>query len=66
MINEKNHQYWNILKGVAILSIVIGHTYPTLGPFVYLYHLAIFFFIAGYLYKEKNMETIPFYILYKK
>ncbi len=52
----------DVVKGVGILSIVIGHAswdIPAggmtihVGPFVYLYHLAIFFFCSGYLYQDR-------------
>lgn len=53
--------YIDVIKGIGIVSIVIGHaswdidllghTYHV-GAFVYLYHLAIFFFCSGYLYKD--------------
>lgn len=54
--------YIDIVKGIGIFSIVVGHAsweIPVagvnlkVGPFVYLYHLAIFFFCSGYLYKEE-------------
>lgn len=52
----------DVVKGIGILSIVIGHASWDIpagsitihaGPFVYLYHLAIFFFCSGYLYKDR-------------
>jgi len=46
-------QYWNIVKGLGIIAIVIGHTGSPLWTYVYMYHLALFFFVSGYLYKEK-------------
>lgn len=60
MIDSNNKKYWNILKGISILSIVIGHSCSFLVPFVYLYHLAIFFFISGYLYSEEKYGDNPF------
>lgn len=51
----------DVLKGIGIFSIVLGHSCWSIkiggsvvlvGPFVYLYHLAIFVFCSGYLYKE--------------
>lgn len=54
----------DVSKGIGIISIVIGHacwvvsignvSIP-LGPFVYLYHLAIFFFCSGYTYREYDL-----------
>ena len=46
-------EYWDIVKGLGIIAIVIGHTNSPLTPFVYMYHLALFFFISGFLYKDK-------------
>lgn len=59
-INSRD-SYIDVIKGIGIISIVVGHaswdidlfghTYHV-GVFVYLYHLAIFFFCSGYLYKD--------------
>lgn len=59
---KKNRDtYIDAVKGLGILSIVIGHASWTInimgidiqiGPFVYLYHLAIFAFCSGYLFNE--------------
>ena len=37
--------YWDIVKGWGIIAIVLGHTGYFAGAFVYLFHLALFFFI---------------------
>lgn len=58
---KERNQYIDILKGIGALSIVMGHASGSItiggltlsvGKFVYLYHLAIFFFCSGYLYKK--------------
>ncbi|MEY8354071.1 acyltransferase family protein [Lachnospiraceae bacterium 54-53] len=54
--------FWDILKGIGILSIVFGHS-QNLGVVVravYYYHLALFFFISGYLYDEERYGDKPF------
>lgn len=66
MIDSKNRKYWNIVKGLGILSIVIGHSCEALVPFVYLYHLAIFFFVSGYLYNEEKYGDEPYLHLSSK
>ena len=58
----------DILKGIGIISVVIGHAMNTdnyyalyveyVRRFVYLYHLAIFFFCSGYLFKAKPIKKI--------
>ena len=61
-MKERNN-YIDILKGIGILSVVIGHAFyvtaqenefvQMLKDFVYIYHLVIFFWISGMLYKTK-------------
>lgn len=59
------NRWIDICKGIGIISIVVGHASWDLpigninipiGPFVYLYHLAIFFFCSGYLYKKEEND----------
>lgn len=45
--------YWDMVKGLAVLLILAGHTGAPLVPFIYMYNLAVFFFVAGYFYREK-------------
>jgi fucose 4-O-acetylase-like acetyltransferase len=52
--------YIDILKGIGILSIVIGHSWYFAGKYVYSYHLALFFFISGFLYNEQKYGNNPF------
>lgn len=64
--------YFDILKGIGIISVVVGHAFYTgnyysdfsnyLYNFVYVYHLAIFFLVAGYFFKPE----ISFYDFLKK
>lgn len=63
--------YIDIIKGIGIVSIVIGHAGWTIelagysiriGPFVYLYHLAIFFFCSGYLYQDPKKNFWEFVV----
>jgi hypothetical protein len=52
--------YWDIVKGWGIIAIVLGHTGYFAGAFVYLFHLALFFFITGYFYNEtKYGDSAP-------
>lgn len=59
---EKNKSarspYWDIVKGLGIITIVLGHSRPS--PFVYLFHLALFFFITGYFFNETKYGDSPF------
>ena len=50
------HEDWiDILKGLGILSVVIGHLYPECR-WVFIYHMPLFFVLAGY---TLNLRT-PF------
>lgn len=65
-ISSKNKKFWNIVKGIGILSIVIGHCCSFLVYFVYLFHLAIFFFVGGSLYNEEKYGDNPYLNLSSK
>lgn len=56
-----------IMKGIAIVSVVIGHCISVdyVEDFVNQYHLAVFFFVAGYFFKEKYLENWRLYIVKK-
>jgi len=54
----KRDSWADILKAIAIVSVVIGHTLYTGNVFkaVYLFHLPLFFFVAGYLFNFSRYE----------
>lgn len=65
-MKESKKQYFNeinIMRGMAVLCVVIGHSFnpketPTLlgfiKSFVYCFHMPVFFFISGFLEGEKR------------
>jgi fucose 4-O-acetylase-like acetyltransferase len=60
--NIQRNQYWDILKGLGIIAIVIGHSGSPLIPFVYMYHITLFFFISGSLYKNAYSTKPVIYV----
>lgn len=56
---ELDWHYWNRVKGMAILCVVLGHLCPGVKQFVYLFHLQLFFFVSGYFYTEEKYGTTP-------
>ena len=54
---------WDIFKGFGISFIVFGHTGKTGGAIVYLFHLALFFFVTGYFFNEEKFGDKPFSFL---
>ncbi len=57
--NTTRSAYWDIIKGLAIIAVVMGHC-GILTRFVYLFHLAVFFFVTGYFYNENKYGDDPF------
>lgn len=57
----------NVLKALAIMIIVSGHLEFSLIPMFppYSFHLALFFFISGYLFKEKYLDSVQEFIVKK-
>lgn len=56
---DKRH-YFNVLKGFAIFLVVVGHaTGGLVHEYAYSYHLALFFFISGFLYNENKYGNNP-------
>lgn len=49
----ERENYWSIMKGLGILAVILGHAGAPITKYIYMYHLALFFFISGFLYKEK-------------
>jgi len=47
MKESKRLAWVDVAKGIAIISVVVGHAKTPFMPFVYLYHIPVFFFISG-------------------
>lgn len=41
-------------KGLAIITVVSGHIVDPLSKFIFWFHMPLFFFISGYLYRDKT------------
>lgn len=44
----------DILKGLAIILMVLGHTNFWGKPYIYLFHMAVFFMASGYFFKNES------------
>lgn len=71
MIEEQNKHYpcrnlsgggysrnIDIIKGVAIILMVLGHSGFPYSSFVYLFHMAVFYIASGYLWNSRNSQTV--------
>ncbi|WP_368072679.1 acyltransferase family protein [Lysinibacillus fusiformis] len=50
-------RYWDIVKGLGIMTVVLGHSglpNPMILFIINYFHLAIFFFVPGFLYSDKH------------
>ncbi len=55
---QKRDMRIDILKGIGILLMVFGHAGCPGSRFIYLFHMPIFFMATGYLYKDKNTDSL--------
>lgn len=57
--NKTTNITFSIMKGIAIISVVVGHVFvrTDIEEFVNQYHLAVFFFVAGYFFKDKYIQS---------
>lgn len=58
--NSIDKEYWDIVKGVGIILVVVGHLCWDLTRYIYLFHLPLFFFVSGYLYNEDKYGDDPY------
>lgn len=56
MGEQKRIRYIDIYRGVGIILMVTGHVgiWGTFGYWIHAFHMPMFFFIAGYLYREHS------------
>lgn len=65
---KKRSNVIDIMKGIGILLVILGHCMPYENPlnrFIYSFHMPLFFMISGYLYNEKYIDKQKEYILSK-
>lgn len=62
MLNKKRNMTIDIMKGILIILVVIGHSYWYYKKVIFWFHMPLFFMISGYLLnkpeKEKEKEWI--------
>lgn len=56
MKTERN-QTIDIIKGIAIILMVYGHTFGVLRNWVYLFHMPVFFFVCGYCWNTAHSSS---------
>lgn len=62
MLKERIN-YITIAKGIGIILVVLGHCgNDMIEKFVLLFHMPLFFFLSGYLFKDEKLDTPKEYI----
>lgn len=57
LIKTNNFPAIDILKGIGIILVVIGHNSSgVLRNFIYTFHMPLFFIISGFLFSKKNIK----------
>ena len=61
---ESHNETWDVLKGIGILAVVLGHSgCPAfLRQFVYAFHMPLFFMISGFFIKSIYFEKKRLFI----
>ncbi len=56
MNNSEKYGFIDLLKGIGIFLVVWGHTMLPRSVLIYSFHMPLFFFISGFLYKNKPLK----------
>jgi fucose 4-O-acetylase-like acetyltransferase len=56
-MQSKRADHLDIVKALGIIAVVYGHAQGPLAIFVSLYHMALFFFVSGYFYKDSYAQA---------
>ncbi len=55
-IFDEERKEMNIIKALGIIAVVLGHTAFPYGNVIYSYHMALFFFVSGYFFKDEYIN----------
>lgn len=48
----------DILKGLSIIAVVLGHTFFVGTHYIYLFHMAVFFMASGFFFNTKSSDSL--------
>lgn len=64
MSTAQHDNIFSLMKGLAIISVVVGHcSMASVEGFVNQYHLATFYFVAGYLFNPAYLDAPKAFIM---
>lgn len=61
-MEERRLDYIDVAKGIGILLMILGHVgfYGSFDRFIHAFHMPLFFFISGYLYKIRGISWVDY------
>ena len=61
---QRRIEYLDIFRGIGIILMIMGHVVYTgkFEHFIHAFHMPMFFFISGYLYRDKEISIRDFFI----
>lgn len=59
---QQRDRHIDQIKGIGIILMVLGHSGFPYTHFLYLFHMAIFFMVSGYLFKTKDVVNIKNFV----
>ncbi len=62
--SPKRNNKIDVLRGLAIISMVAAHCGIPCTDYIYLFHMAVFMMAAGYFYSNKNSATLKAVLKY--
>ena len=58
-LTSRHRELWiDVLRGIGIIIVILGHTSPPFNKFIYGFHMPLFFILSGYLWKPKEKRLI--------
>jgi len=57
-------EWMDVLRGLLILSVVIGHATGLFNRYIYQFHMGAFFFVSGYMARPER-RTVPHTIYHR-
>lgn len=62
----KRNPIIDIIKGMGIILMVVGHSGFPFTRFIYLFHMAIFFVASGFCFKTNDSDSLSNYLIFLK
>jgi len=56
-MSEERLDYIDLIKGFGIFLVILGHAMIPRSPWIYSFHVPLFFFISGFMYKDRPFKA---------